>query len=1177
MKPIKKKRSPFLYISLSALLLLVGFLPQILSTEFGKNVLLSLANRVLPGTVDIKTLSLSWSGPQEIEEMHYTKKEEDLSLHIPKIEMEASLFSLLRSSHPVGTIQITNPSCKLSLSSFSPSSTTSEMLAASMLPLTPHVKMLQKNFLSFTGKIIIKEGNVELISKTVPSLFVHIPTTTLTVEKKTHTTSCHIELSGRQDELQGTLLLDGLLQFAQDPSLQLEATVVHFPCQGLSPFFIGETIDLHCNASLSSSHCSLDLQINSSPLQGSFHLISDGEKATLQSPAYCQVDLSKLGLVPHPWTLDCSIEQLSFPLSNWKHGSFTTTLSSSPYLLQEGISVMLQGELSSSILEDKVLSDLQIQIKQGKTSSTLTAQVTADALFLPSYQLTGFVKGKNIPVLAPYIPLLGEWATIDCELRGNLAQATVVVQEITTPYLHIPTLSLLFANNKLSIQETKEPLSYKLHTLSPSLVLQEPATLSLFVSECTIDPVKPKLSCNLNIPTLTFQNFFSWTNYTLEEMNIACTVDSFSKISLTAQGPRIALSSLWSVDREKKQLSLLKPCIIDYQMQDSDLPFFLPQEYRFAITKTVPLQLTLSPTLLSLEEPLLPQLSLDGTLSCKELPIAEPPITFANTSLLFSFLGKIHSLHTTIQSTLQTPGIPEGKILLTTQHIEQVLQKADLSLQKISLPLVDKLSLFPEKVTPLLGATLDASLLLEKQGDLTSLFAQITTPFLLYKGGFSLEPQAITLNKKSPLLIEYTLTPQGYESLASLLPPSPFHLQEPADFQIHLRELLIPRSEKTKALDFLHTQVVATFTNKQMVFSRANGIKALELSETKFSLQKTSQEDNLAIVMDAKAASGFLHIDGKFHPEQQKALLLAKLEALPCSLLDIAVPSRPNFFSTLLGNSFNLQATLQIEKRVGPFSLQFQSPTAYCSLRGLVNQTDIILQENSKASLSISWEASEALLQLANNPLPLQSFFTTAPITLEIYSKGFSWPITNPFSVEKIALPNVKINFGKIKCKNEGGMQQALKFFRSKSIQDKNLELWVAPLEAHMKEGILEIERTEILLDKTFEIPIWGNINFSKRFVDMGIGLTADTLRKSLGIKKLPSDYVLKIPLKGPFDAVSVNTGIASSKIAALMLWQSQALEKGLGPIGGILKQVIPPPGGDSSVPPPKMPFPWQK
>ena len=156
-------------------------------------------------------------------------------------------------------------------------------------------------------------------------------------------------------------------------------------------------------------------------------------------------------------------------------------------------------------------------------------------------------------------------------------------------------------------------------------------------------------------------------------------------------------------------------------------------------------------------------------------------------------------------------------------------------------------------------------------------------------------------------------------------------------------------------------------------------------------------------------------------------------------------------------------------------------------------------------------------------------------------------------------------------------MQQALKFFRSKSIHDKTLELWAAPLDAQMKQGILNIERTEILLDKTFEIPIWGDINFASRFVDMGIGLTADTLRKSLGIKKLPSDYVMKIPLKGPFDSVSVNTGSASSKIAALMLWQSQALEKGLGPIGGILKQVIPAPGGDSSVPPSKTPFPWQK
>jgi hypothetical protein len=58
---------------------------------------------------------------------------------------------------------------------------------------------------------------------------------------------------------------------------------------------------------------------------------------------------------------------------------------------------------------------------------------------------------------------------------------------------------------------------------------------------------------------------------------------------------------------------------------------------------------------------------------------------------------------------------------------------------------------------------------------------------------------------------------------------------------------------------------------------------------------------------------------------------------------------------------------------------------------------------------------------------------------------------------------------------------------------------------------------------------------------------------------------------------------VATSKIVALTLWQNKdlagkAVGGGLGGalVGGLLDQVLTPPGNDSPTPPAKRPFPWE-
>ncbi len=53
---------------------------------------------------------------------------------------------------------------------------------------------------------------------------------------------------------------------------------------------------------------------------------------------------------------------------------------------------------------------------------------------------------------------------------------------------------------------------------------------------------------------------------------------------------------------------------------------------------------------------------------------------------------------------------------------------------------------------------------------------------------------------------------------------------------------------------------------------------------------------------------------------------------------------------------------------------------------------------------------------------------------------------------------------------------------------------------------------------------MWGQVDTVNDELDMTLGIPADTLAAT-GIKELPSDYVLPVPVKGTPQAPNVNWG----------------------------------------------------
>ena len=217
------------------------------------------------------------------------------------------------------------------------------------------------------------------------------------------------------------------------------------------------------------------------------------------------------------------------------------------------------------------------------------------------------------------------------------------------------------------------------------------------------------------------------------------------------------------------------------------------------------------------------------------------------------------------------------------------------------------------------------------------------------------------------------------------------------------------------------------------------------------------------------------------------------------------------------------------------------------------------------------------------NPLSISEISSKDPLKLEMGATDFSCPLF-PFDASRLNIPKFHLELGNLSCRNEGNINIALGLLKSSQLKKgKDLHLWFAPIDCHIKQGVINCERTEILVGDTYEIAVWGTIDLVKDKVNMVLGLTASCLQKAFGIKNLPDNYVLQIPMRGKTNNVRINTKKATTKVALLLAWQQKDIAGAIGggPLGAAVGELLNKSGVipdlNSKAPAAKHPFPWDK
>lgn len=314
----------------------------------------------------------------------------------------------------------------------------------------------------------------------------------------------------------------------------------------------------------------------------------------------------------------------------------------------------------------------------------------------------------------------------------------------------------------------------------------------------------------------------------------------------------------------------------------------------------------------------------------------------------------------------------------------------------------------------------------------------------------------------------------------------------------------------------------------------------------------------------------FLSPTGAFDLSNMTTEVHAQIKNLPSIFID-ALSKLDNTLtfppSVLLGNLFNATIDAQIKKSQGKVTINIDASSCKALLSALLSNGILYLNEPLKGVFTVTPQLNDIL----NKGTELVVVAIEKPITLYIQDKGFEVPLKN-LSIQNMSFNYGELDLGQIIVKDVGSAQDVSALFKMDNRGNKSL--WFAPSVFNMKEGIMSIDRTEILYNQTYQVCLWGKIKFPSRKVDMTLGLTAQALHAALGIQGIDDDYVLKVPVRGPFGNVKIDKKGGASKIAFLLA------RKTLSPKTGIFGQILGTIGNmaddQSDVPPPKPPFPWQ-
>jgi|GEM_PF-2518246 len=273
----------------------------------------------------------------------------------------------------------------------------------------------------------------------------------------------------------------------------------------------------------------------------------------------------------------------------------------------------------------------------------------------------------------------------------------------------------------------------------------------------------------------------------------------------------------------------------------------------------------------------------------------------------------------------------------------------------------------------------------------------------------------------------------------------------------------------------------------------------------------------------------------------------------------------------LFGDFLNANVRLRLNALNGLVQSDVNGEEGSFSINAVLKEGFLFLKDPFQAKFKATERLGKSIL---HDIFPFLSGVVSSdqPILIAIANDGFVLPIKD-FDLSKIEIPEAILSLGHVKFDKSGELATVLSLLTP---ADTDLiSVWFTPLYFKMSEGVLKLERVDMLISNKFPIASWGKIDFVKDKVKMMIGMSGYALTHAFKIKGLDNEYMMQIPFVGTTRSAKIDKVNATTKIGALIA-QGQG-----GPKGLVLGTVLSLAGGAlTEEKPPKsttIPLPWNE
>lgn len=1194
-----KKVAAYFGVFLAIVLITLFFLPTLLSTSFGKKKIAEIVFKKTGFQLQIDDLSLSWLGAQTARGVKAQNTDDKIFIYCPEISTEASLLQLIFKKDwkqilvKQGEVEFAPPNV--------------EPIRFKKIDMALDMKNQDEVALKLHGESSSQGGSGEIAIKASAS--------------EIHSPFPKLSLAASITELP-VLGIDQLVSIFQ-PRLN-----------GLIYAAVGPKIDIQCQLTANKGDFAISFNANSPQMNAQVVAQTENDLISLKSPATWNMTLtpafvqkwanfspSLSGLaLSQPAFIQGTLSQFSCPIPATgedllKSAFQAKIVAEKPLLFSINTTAFPLSNLNLTVgsksLQDEIVLALSTGAQAGSLavagniahplSASPIGSLTMDAVGLP-VDLVGLISGASTPLsplLGPTVNLKGG---IDFTEKGQKLHLSWQSQFLNLPSLDLSLGSTIALLSPASFTAQLNPVEFQLIKADPiEGTLQSLAIPKNQIQNMSLDAVLSSGQILVSSP-LPIQ---------ITKLQASLLVKTLDQISLNIKGEQFQAALSGAFRPKTSEFVLNKPLSVQYAIGSALIP---------NLAKPAIFQLVIDPFSIPLAGIDWRGMPFKGKFSSPEIALRaqDQIITLQNTALPFQWNPRSKTANLQLSSSLQNPtgstGSMQGEFTLSGFSVEKQIDfnqasvLGTLDLQNISSALFD--TLYPKiPLSTLAGPYFSSKFKLQSTSDKQNIALKWTSSLLNIDTAFVVDSSSVRLQGTTNQL-SWILTPESYALLDSATTgfkntKVPFELSGPSTFAISLSKLFLPvlpkQGPNTRIpqgpFDLSKLQMSGTARNSNLSFFDKSSKETIQLSNLTLNVNKAGDLEPLTVSLEtgvttltgSKAAPG---------PIKNGSLSLAaalmqpvgsnnfnlqvKAEQFPSKALDIIARARGRTdspFTTLFGEMINTSIAAEIKNASGPVAFNLNTPRARLDLKGHFASGAMMLDDTFYAQMKVTPELSRLVLKEVN-PLNLSYFYSEAPITLEIPSKGFYLPLS-PTDLSKITIPEAKIELGKVACRNEGNVNITLGLLKSKQAgRNGELSLWFAPIDLSVKKGIVDIERTEILLADAFDICVWGTFDLVKDYVDMILGLTAQTLSKAFGVKNLPENYVLTLPMKGPSNNVQINTSKATAKVALLLAWQNKNLTGAFGGagaiVGDVLGRIATLPDSNAKVPPAKHPFPWE-